>query len=73
MDLARYAFEVLVIGPVDLVEEIADEQGDVLPPLAERRDIDLNAVEAVDEVLAEGAGADAGGQVAVRGGDDADV
>ena len=50
-----------------------DEQGDVLSPLAQRRKADGEDVEAVVEVLAERFVLDFLEQVAIGGGDDADV
>ena len=61
----------MVLGEVR--EEVLDEVAHVLAALAERRDVDVDDVEAVEQVLAEGALADALPQVAVGGADHADV
>ena len=50
-----------------------DEQRDVLLALAQRRQVDVDDVEAVVQVLAEPAALDLVVEVAVRRGDDADV
>ena len=47
--------------------------GDVVAPLAQRRDDERDDVEAEEQVLAEASGADLLGQVLVGGGDDAHV
>src|SRR5690606_40279917 len=49
------------------------EEGDVLEALAERREVDGDDAEAVEEVFAERSGADLVGEVPVGGGDDANV
>ena len=54
-------------------EEELGERADVLDAFAERRDVDADDVEAVEQVLAEGAGFDGAFGLAVGGGDDADV
>ena len=54
-------------------EEEARERRDVLAPIAQRRDLDRDHVEAVEEVFAESPFGDARPQVAVGRGDDADV
>ena len=54
-------------------EEALGEQGDVLAPVAQGGDLDGDDVEAVEEVLAERAGAGALAEVAVGGGDDPHV
>ena len=54
-------------------EEVADEIGDVLAALAERRQADRHHVEAEEQVLAEQALVDQDAEVLVGGGDDADV
>jgi hypothetical protein len=54
-------------------EEVFDEGGDVVAAVAERRDVERDDVETVEEVCAEAAGGDVLGEVAVGGGDDADV
>src|SRR6185436_18154294 len=51
---------------VELAEEVLHEERDVARPLAERREPDGHDVEAVKEVLAEGAARDELLEVAVR-------
>ena len=53
------------------IEELGGEQGDVLAPLAQRRDADLDGVEAVEQVLAKAPGGHLGGEVGIGGGEDA--
>src|SRR6201999_4530997 len=53
--------------------EVLDEPRDVLAALAQRRDGDLDDVEAVVEILAEGAARDRAPEVDVGGDDDAGV
>jgi hypothetical protein len=48
---------------------VAGEQGDVLPPVAQRRQVHLDGVEAEQQVLPESAGGDLGVQVGVGGRD----
>src|SRR5690606_28076433 len=63
--------------PLDLVarqyEEMARQQQDVFATLAQWRDIQVEHVEAIEQVLAKGAGADQLFQVAVGGAEDAYV
>jgi hypothetical protein len=54
-------------------EEVLGEQGHVVEPVAQRRHLDLDHVEAVIEIFAERAAADHLGEVAVGRGDDAHV
>ena len=54
-------------------DEVVDEAGDLVAPLAQRRDREADDVEAVEEVFAEPAVADGVLEVGVGGGDDADV
>jgi hypothetical protein len=54
-------------------EEVLEEQRDVVAAVAQRRQRDLEHVDPVEQVLAEPPGRDHGGEVAVRGRDDADV
>src|SRR5438105_13103177 len=54
-------------------KEMRDEQRNVFLALPECRQLDMNNRDAVIEVLAEAALVDGLAQVAVRGGDDADV
>ena len=58
-----------LVGRGGAGEEVGGEQGDVAPPLGQRRQADGDQVEPVEEVLAEGAGGHGGAQVAVGGGD----
>ena len=67
------AFEALLQLAVVDADEVLDQRRDVLAPLAQRRDLDVDDVEAVVEVVAELARLDLAPQVAVGGGDDADV
>jgi hypothetical protein len=67
-EVAGAAFALLELG-----EEVGDEFGQVLEVLAEGRDGDGEDVDAVVEVFAEAALGDHGLEVAVRGGDEADV
>ncbi len=48
-------------------------QRDVLAPVAQRRHLDRHDVEPIEQILAEAAGADLAGKVAVRRRDDADI
>jgi len=73
LDLAGDAADALAEALVGDLEEMADEQGDVLEPFPEGRQVDDDLVEAVEEVLPEGAGPDPFGQVPVRGGQDPDL
>ena len=59
--------------PGDRLGEVRDEERDVLGPLRERRHDERDDGEAEVEVLAERAGADHRGEVAVRGRDDPHV
>ena len=52
---------------------MGDQFGNVLAPLAQRRQVDRHHVEPVVQVLAEAAVARFGQQVAIAGGDDAGV
>src|SRR2546429_2988846 len=54
-------------------KKMRDEQRNVLLALPECRQLDVNDRDAVIELLAEAASLDGLAQVAVRGGDDADV
>ena len=56
-----------------MLEEMADEVGDVLGALAQRRQPQRHDVEPEEQVLAEQALLDQGAQVLVGGGDDAHV
>ena len=57
----------------DAGEEMARQRGHVLRPPAQRRHRNRKHVQAVEQVLAETPGLHVGDQVAVGGGDDADV
>jgi hypothetical protein len=57
----------------DAREEVIDEGGDVLFPFAERGDPYINHVEAEKEIAAEGSFLNFICQIAVGGGDDAEV
>ena len=69
MRLRRDARTGLPDSRANFFEEEIGERGDVLLVLAQRRNIDGDDVEAVVEVLAEGAFFERGAQVAVGGGD----
>ena len=58
---------------VDLIQEAVEQQAGVALALAERRQVDDGDGEPVEQVLAEAAGGDLGGQGAVGGGEDADI
>ena len=60
------------LGP-EPVQIVFDEQGDVLASLAQRRQGDGDDLDAVEEVLAHLPRGDPFGQIAVGGGDDAEV
>ncbi len=59
--------------PLDPLEDVLGQGRDVLGAVAERRDDDPGDVEAVEQVLAEPAGGDLFGQVAVSGRDDPSI
>ena len=54
-------------------DEVADEQRDVFPTLAQRRQVELHHLQTVEEVLAERPALDAGRQIDVGRGDQAEV
>ena len=56
-----------------LAHEVTGQEGDVFSPLAQRRQLVVQDVEPVEQVLAEGAVTDGRLQVPIGGGDDADV
>src|SRR2546430_15627333 len=60
-------------GLPKLFQERLGERKDILGAIAQRRDVDLEDVEPVVEVLAEGLPRDGGAQIPVRRGDDAPV
>src|SRR5713101_6884303 len=55
------------------VEEMREQRGNIFAAVAQRRQLQMNDVEAVIEILAEAALADEGQEIDVRGGDDAHV
>ena len=71
--LVRYADDVLALLGAVFADKMLDEQGDVLLALAQGRQADLDHVEPVEQVVAEGARPHQRLQVAVGGGDDAHV
>ena len=71
LGLGREAHQRLAELRGEALEEVAEEQRDVLAPLAQGRHADLDDVEAVVEVLAEAARLHLLAEVAVGGGDDA--
>ena len=58
---------------LEAAQEVLGQRLDVLRPLAQRRQVDLEDVEAEEQVVAEAALGDAARQVLVRGRQDADV
>ena len=56
-----------------LLEEVLGQQLDVLPALAQRRQVDRDRVEPEEEILAEPAGGDLRRKVGVGGGDEPHV
>ena len=72
-DAVFHALDPLAGALRVLADEVFDEYGDVLAPLAQRRDLDRDHVEPVEEILLELALGDELPQVAVGGGDHADV
>src|SRR5690606_30944420 len=58
---------------VDAIEEMRGQQRNVLAPLAQRRQAQVDHVETIEKILAELAAFHALAQVLVGGGDDADV
>ena len=69
----RHALDVPVQFAVHAGEEVFQQQGNIVDPLAQRRDADRQHVQAVEEVLPEAAGGGQGLQVLIGGGDDADI
>ena len=63
----------IAIGRLERLEQVVDQDRDVFATLAERRNVDVNDAQPVEQVLAELALGDALGKVAVRRRDDADV
>ena len=72
-DVRREEHALPVVLARVLLAEVLGEDGDLLGPVAERRDEDIDDVEAVVEVLAEASLGDGALEVPVGGGDDADV
>src|SRR5581483_305543 len=62
-----------VVGLRELADEVLDERRDVFAALRERRQLDVDDVQAVEDVLAEATGPHLAAQVLVRRGDDPDV
>src|SRR5687768_3307094 len=54
-------------------QEVVNQEGNVVAPLAERRDLDMDDVDSVEQVLAELALTDQIAKIAVRGGHHAHV
>jgi hypothetical protein len=54
-------------------QKVLGERGDILATLAQRRQMNLDRIEAEQQVLAEASRRDLGVQVGVRRGEDADV
>src|SRR5205085_1655462 len=65
--------EVLAITLRILAEEVHRQQRNILATLAQRRQMDLDGIEAEKQVFAEAAGSDVLLHVGIGGGDDADV
>ena len=68
----RPAHRAAVLGRV-AAHHVAGQDDDVVAAVAQRRQVQVDDVEAVVEVLAEAAGLDLDVEVAVGGGEDADV
>jgi hypothetical protein len=62
-----------VEAAADFLDQVANEEGNVLATLAQRRDVDGENVEAIVEIAAEGALGDEPRKIAIGGGDDANV
>ena len=69
----RDAADVRAEARVVAGDEVVDEQAHVLAAVAERRDVNREDVDAIEEVFAEAPGLHLGGEIAVRRRDDADV
>src|SRR2546430_882177 len=59
--------------PLEVVEEVEDEELDVAAAIAEGQNVELEDGEAIEEIFAKTAFADKIAQIAVGGGDDADI
>jgi hypothetical protein len=68
-DLSDGFFHVTGVAP----DEMQDQRRDILGPLSQRWDQDGKDVEAIEQILAEVAGSDLLFQIAVGGGDEAQV
>ena len=64
---------VLPVRSREALDEMLDQHRDVLAPLAQRRHLDRNDVEAIEQILAKLAVGDQLAQVAVGGGNHAHV
>ena len=64
---------VLAVRIIVFLQEKLNEQRDVFEALRERRNANLNGTEAAEEILAETAGEDFGAQLAIGGGNKADI
>ena len=69
---ARAAFRLTALLG-EPAEHVAGQRGDVARAIAQRRDLDLDHRQAIEQVFAEGPRLDVGEQVAVGGGHQADV
>src|SRR5262245_59182029 len=69
----REPLRAAVVLAAEDVHEVTDERGDVLAPVAQRRDADGDDAQAEVEVLPEGPLLDLRVEILVRGCDDADV
>ena len=71
--LARQTSGRATEGPADLLQKALAQRHDVGRPLAQRRNLDVEDPEAVEQVLTKLAALDSFAEIAVRGCDDADV
>src|SRR5208283_6200677 len=55
------------------VDEVCNKDRDIVLALAERRNAKTHDVEAIEKILAKTLGLDFGGEIAIGGGDDAEV
>ncbi len=56
--LDRNAGDALAFLDIEAADKVVDQCGDILAALPERRRLDREDVEAIEQVLAEGAGLD---------------
>src|SRR5467141_4369676 len=63
---ARKPLNLFAVSLVVLFEKILDEQGNIIQPLAQAGNSNLNRAEAVEEILTEAAGKNFRAKVAVR-------